>query len=118
MRRRVIHEACKELGKEACALSEAVDALVTVVNLRNIDRKQVDEYLETLEAEIVSLEADIHLTANRVDELLDQLRQKDEQLAVLQKDYDKDVEILRETIERQAKWLDERSGDYSESDEE
>lgn len=106
MRRRDLHEACTEIGKEACALSAAVDSLVAVTQLRNEDRERREAYITSMEKEVDDLTGEVHSKGARIDDLLDQLRSKDAQLEQLRRDYDKDMDLLRETIDRQSKIIE------------
>lgn len=106
MKRREIHEACVELSQEACTLSAAVDSLVAITKLRNDDRARREAYVTALEAEVSDLTGEVQSKGILIDDLLDQLRAKDEMLEQLRRDYDKDVDLLRETIDRQAKIIE------------
>jgi DNA anti-recombination protein RmuC len=92
--------------EQSATLSGAVDALAEVVSLKKQEYAALQEHCEFLEDANSEQAAELHRSAfeaaRTIVELREQLRLKDEQLEQLKKDYDKGVEILRETVRRQA----------------
>lgn len=109
--RREHHEACQDLVSTVETLSDAVDALVEVARIKRIEFARLSEHADLMENTVAEQEADLHMVGRRIDDLLDQLRLKDEQLEQLRRDYDKDMDLLRETIARQAAVIEKRASE-------